>query len=151
MIKNHLMQLFFQFFPEVTVLSFVGAVFLEGRLDKKKIFMISFILSCLTYLFRNLSFSFGCHTIISLLIFVFLLKHFYNRRLLDSFISALKTYMLLMITEIILFKGIFMLAGIPAGNVINGDFKIRTIVVLIQSFLIFVSGLIILYFKKRKE
>ncbi|GAB6137463.1 hypothetical protein [Halanaerobaculum tunisiense] len=146
---QELISLFLQSIPESIALVFSAVVFLKVTIDRRVVF-IGLIQGLMVYFFRSLPITFGFHTILSLISYTILLTFFYKRRVLESFVSILKTIILLSIFEILTMNILVHIIDKPIEVIIENQLW-KTIAMMPQIILLFLVGYIILQIRQKKE
>jgi hypothetical protein len=147
---SHIIALFLQFIPEGTALAFLATVFLKVQVNKNIVVIMGMIGGLSGYLFRMLPLTFGFHTILSILLQTVLLNYFYQKRVLDCFISILKPFILLFFCEIITANTLPYITNRPLEDILKNPL-LKTIVVLPQVILLLLVGIILLWMRNKKE
>lgn len=151
MLANYLIPLIFQYIFEETAFTFTSVVFLGKELKWKKIVTIGVVVGTIIFLVRNLPINFGYHTIISFILWTILLKNAFKANLIDCFIAVFKSFFLLIIIELITINSILFIFDLKLNNVLDAPL-LKTIVVLPQNILMFLTGLLVMnYMNKRKN
>jgi len=150
MIYRYLFELFTQHIPEAIALSFTATVFLKAKLNIKLVFIIGLVHGTVIHILRNSPLTFGYHTVISLLLMTLMLKFFFEKNSLESFISVLKTIIILTITELFFISIIIRYTFIDS-EIIQTDPLIRSLSTLPQTLLLMLIGIIIYNLYKINE
>jgi hypothetical protein len=94
--------------------------------------------------------TFGFHTILSVIAFTILFNFFYEKNILECFISVLKSFILIAVFEIFTLNILFYLTNKNTA-IITNNFLLRTVGGLIYVGLMFLTGFIILHVRRKKE
>ncbi len=140
--QKHIFSLLFQFIPESSIMAFIIVVFLKKKPLLSKICLIGLVNGVLIYLFRLLPLTLGFHSIFSLFTYTILVILIIQSNFLPTFISILKSHILLTIVEIIFLNSFLYITNISMEKLLT-DLSLRTFVVFAQNLLLLAIGLFI--------
>jgi signal transduction histidine kinase len=133
---------------EAAAIVFASAAFLNVTIDRRVAY-IAIIDAVTIHFIRRLPLSFGFHTILAIILLTILLTYFYQKKILSSFISILKTFILLSIFEFSSVKILVYLFDKPVKEFLQTPFW-KTVAIAPQIILLFLVGWITLKLKETK-
>ncbi|MCF8011802.1 MAG: hypothetical protein K9L17_06495 [Clostridiales bacterium] len=116
----------------------------------KKIFLFSILLTIISYTMQALSFSFGLHTVVILLITIFYLSSRGNIKIIKSFWVTLMSFFALAILELIANAVYFKIIGLNAVEVTSNNIY-WPILGIPQAIIIFMIALVARHFFKPEQ
>lgn len=146
---NHIYFYLFQYFPETAVLVMVTTIFLRLNYDWKVLGAIVTINSLLAYLLRLYPPLNGYHSIILILLMAVSFKILCQVKLIDSFLSTIKTFVILAGMEILSGYILTRYMEIPLEN-INSHLLYKTGIVTFNIIILFAIGLCVHYIRKHR-
>ncbi len=134
----------FQGIPESLAIVFLAMVLLKEKLNLKIILILGILHTVFAFLIRMLSFAFGVHTVLLIIVMSFMLMYVTKIEIIKIVPSVLFVVILLIFYEFITFIVLSNLFNLSYEMIFENNF-LRVLTGLPQTILLFLTGLIILY------
>lgn len=141
-------SLIFQGIPENIGLITLAFVLAGAELNWKKLFLLGSTLALTAFFIRMLPITFGIHTIVLICLLVFFVTNFSEANLTTAIMSALISFICLVVFEITTHMTAFKIFQIPMEVVTNNQ-MLKLLVGMPQVILLFLSSIIIRKYRKR--
>ena len=149
MLKLTLVELFVRLLPECIALIFAGYAISGKKVKINRIIVSGIILTIAVYVIRMLPIHFGVHTILSVMVIMFLLITMNEIELIKSGSSAMLSVILLFILDSVVLISVTKLFNVSANDILNNHYL--KIIALYPSLILFFLIILLLYFYKRKK
>jgi hypothetical protein len=149
MLKLSIFEFLVRSIPEGIAFVFAGYAMSNVKVIKTRMYTSGIMAAISIYLIRMLPIHFGVHTILSLIVIIFLLTNINQINIMVSVGSVLLSVILLFILDSVVLIGSSYLFNIPSQYIIN-DTILKTIM-LYPSLLIFILIISIIYLHKKKN
>lgn len=136
-------------FPECAVMLIVGCKFLNLKISIETLLKKTFILGMIISLIRMLPISFGIHTIIGMVIILFVLADLSKSSFMDCIIAMCKLFLCLIFSEVIYIKLITTIFLVPESVLLNNYSVTSAIYTLPSLFIFAILGFLIEFIIKK--
>lgn len=150
MYKIPILSAIFQGIPESMALVFLTMVLLKARINWKTILALGVIQTALAFLIRMLPFAFGVHTVLLILSISLMVAYVTKNEIIRVVPAAISSLIVLIAFEFIGMKFITTVFSIGIEKIV-AEPLFRIMAGIPQIILMFITGFIILFIRKRRK
>ena len=149
MLRTPLEYILVRTFPECAIVLLVGCYFLNLRISIKTLLKKTLILGIIQSCIRMLPISFGIHTIIGMVIVLFVLVDMSKDTFINCIMALCKIFLCLILSESIYIKLLVDILSVPENLLVKND-NVKAAIYSLPSLVIFVVLFILVEFISKK-